>query len=541
MFKKIVSRISFSPALVAQLGFYAKRLRKEQATRRIGLIFVALALVVQSLVVFQAPEPANASVPGDMIPGGLGYSKPSLAKYLQWYDSNKGHTQHAAHQFGITRAEIAAAKLGSFQVGDVVGWGWDIKRPNTRLMKVYDYNGKFVRNLYGRKMNDYYPRTKSIQAFIGHSKIRGWFAIAVDCGNIVTQGFVTYPAPKPAKIVASKSGINVTQKNVNASTVAAKENDTITYTVTLKNTGGKLTSVTPVDNIKEVLKYATVTNTGGGTLNKTAGTLTWPKVNLSPTASVTKKYTVKMLPSLGNGQKDCSMKNVFFAKSVNVKVNCYTPEKPEKPTPKPPETYVEIKVDKKASNVTQGNVDATTAAAKAKDRVTYTLTAQNTGTQATDFTFEDSLMDTLEYATLIDNGGGKLDEETKTLSWPTVKLAAGAKEVRTFTVQLASEIPATPTGISYGGSYDCKMENTFTAGDLAGDDDQGAHTVIPVDCPTQKVVVEQTVSELPKTGAGTNMIFAGLVLSVAAFFYFRSRQLGTEVRLVRRNVNKGAF
>ena len=71
MFKKIVSRISFSPALVAQLGFYAKRLRKERATRRLGLIFVALALVVQSMAVFQAPEPANAAHTSNMVEGGL--------------------------------------------------------------------------------------------------------------------------------------------------------------------------------------------------------------------------------------------------------------------------------------------------------------------------------------------------------------------------------------------------------------------------------------------------------------------------------------
>jgi len=38
MFRKIVSNLPFSPALVGQLGFYAKRLRKEETTRRLGLI-----------------------------------------------------------------------------------------------------------------------------------------------------------------------------------------------------------------------------------------------------------------------------------------------------------------------------------------------------------------------------------------------------------------------------------------------------------------------------------------------------------------------
>ena len=61
MFRKIVSNLTFSPALVGQLGFYAKRLKKEEATRRIGLIFTALALVVQSFAVFTPPESANAA------------------------------------------------------------------------------------------------------------------------------------------------------------------------------------------------------------------------------------------------------------------------------------------------------------------------------------------------------------------------------------------------------------------------------------------------------------------------------------------------
>ena len=61
MFKKIVSHLPFSPTLVGQLGFYAKRLSKEQASRRVGLILTALALVVQYFAVFVPPESANAA------------------------------------------------------------------------------------------------------------------------------------------------------------------------------------------------------------------------------------------------------------------------------------------------------------------------------------------------------------------------------------------------------------------------------------------------------------------------------------------------
>ncbi|QWQ31550.1 hypothetical protein KOY49_00760 [Candidatus Minimicrobia vallesae] len=72
MFKKIISRLPYSPSMIHSLGFYAKRLRKEEATRKIGLILTALALiVVQSFTVFSPPESANAADSSDLIYGGI--------------------------------------------------------------------------------------------------------------------------------------------------------------------------------------------------------------------------------------------------------------------------------------------------------------------------------------------------------------------------------------------------------------------------------------------------------------------------------------
>jgi len=116
------------------------------------------------------------------------------------------------------------------------------------------------------------------------------------------------------------------------------------------------------------------------------------------------------------------------------------------------------------------------------------------------------------------------------LSWPEIELKPGEKQVRTFTVQILSTIPATPQGISDASSYDCKIENAFYTSSV----------MIPVTCPTPKVI-EQVVPELPKTGPTENMLFAGIVLAVVTFFYFRARQLGTEVRLIRRDVNGGTI
>lgn len=86
------------------------------------------------------------------------------------------------------------------------------------------------------------------------------------------------------------------------------------------------------------------------------------------------------------------------------------------------------------------------------------------------------------------------------------------------------------TGVSDRSSYDCKMINTF-----------GNSVSINIDCPVQKQVVERTVAELPHTGPRENMIFAGVIFSIVAYFYARSRQVKKEVRLIRRDLNAGTI
>ncbi len=103
MFRKLISGVSFSPALVGQLGFYARRLKKEEATRRLGLIFTALALVVQSFIVFAPPESANAASSNDLVYGGV-HSK---SEYLSYYDRNVNNLKTILTSLGVTRTEIA--------------------------------------------------------------------------------------------------------------------------------------------------------------------------------------------------------------------------------------------------------------------------------------------------------------------------------------------------------------------------------------------------------------------------------------------------
>jgi len=395
MFRKIVSQLSFSPAIVGQLGFYAKRLRKEQVTRRLGLVFVALALIVQSLVVFQPPESANASNPSDFIPGGLGVGQSAdYGKFISAYDSNTWNIKDIMRSVGITRDEIVAAKYGTWRTPGAISWGREPRTGEVGSIRITNEGGTDIGAIHGRPMT-YINGDTDINGFIGYSKHVGWFAIMNDCGNLVTKNIpppvkppVTPPTPeKPAKLELSKTGKNVSQGNVNATTVAAKENDRITFTITVKNTGGR---------------------------------------------------------------------------------------------------------EGKAS-------------------------------------FLDHLGDVLEYSTLTDKGGGTFNTDKKTLSWPEIAIPAGGQESRTYAVTMLSSIPATPKGQSDPSSYDCVMENVF-----------GNGLRIPVVCAPPKVV-ESIVTELPKTGPTENMIFAGVTLAVVAFFYLRSKQLNKEVRLIRRDLNSGTL
>ncbi len=393
MFRKIVANLSFSPALVGQLAFYAKRLRKEEATRRIGLVFVALALIVQSLAVFDPPQSANAASAGDFVRGGLGLgSNRSLNNFLAPYDANQGNLKDIMNYAGITRDEIASAQFTSFLTAhNDYSWG-RVPNAGTQSIAITDATGtQHITTVYARDITLINGVGTRIYGWVGHSAKIGWFAIMQACGNLVTN---IIPSP---------------------------------------------------------------------------------------------------------------------------------------PTPPPAPTAAKIVETKSAKNITEGMLDATTVTAKADDQIDYTITAKNTGGTATTVTLTDNLADVLDYANVFDYGGGTLDPTTKVLSWPSVTIAPGESQSRDFVVKMLNTIPSTPQGQSDASSYDCKMQNQF-----------GTMVTINVDCQPPKIV-EQTVSQLPHTGPTENLIFAGVVLAVVVYFYARSRQVGKEIRLIRRDLNAGAF
>jgi uncharacterized repeat protein (TIGR01451 family) len=194
-----------------------------------------------------------------------------------------------------------------------------------------------------------------------------------------------------------------------------------------------------------------------------------------------------------------------------------------------PDCEAEVVQSKTAINLDEGNGVAAALTAKTSQRISYTITVKNKGYVSTTVPLEEKLDDVLEYATLVDAGGGVLNAETKTLTWPAVELKPGEEQIRTFVVRTLDTIPATNVGTSDASSYNCVMTNTF-----------GNSIDIAVDCPTPKVV-ENVVRELPKTGPRENILFAGLVATIVVYFYARSRQTNKELRLIRRELHAGTI
>jgi len=376
MFKKIVSNLPFSPALIGQLAFYAKRLRKEETTRRLGLFFVVLALIVQSLAVFQPPESANAASASDMVYGGL---SDSIDSYLKPYDSNTKYLKDTMNYIGVTREEIVASKYSSWTAKDKISWGFIQKYSydqGERIYNVTNANGQKVTTVYSRPMTIKYSPDTKILGWIGYSKKVGWFGIMKNCGNLVTNSApkpVPTPTPTPTptpppvvpakcalnpsilssdknckpclgsetiwindssckpNIIKSKYATNISKTFVDASTVVADAGDQISYTINIENTGLESTTVELEDNIADLLEYSVLTNNGGGSLDKNTGILSWSDVTLMPKAKQTRTFVVKLIDPIpvaaqgisDNTSYDCNMTNVF-GNSINIKINCPT-------------------------------------------------------------------------------------------------------------------------------------------------------------------------------------------------------------------------
>jgi hypothetical protein len=109
------------------------------------------------------------------------------------------------------------------------------------------------------------------------------------------------------------------------------------------------------------------------------------------------------------------------------------------------------------------------------------------------------------------------DQGEKVLSWGKMTLKPGEKVTRSFTVKVFDEIPATARGTSRAKLIRLRYDQHLRY--------QRQYQRPMCEAPK---VLEATVAQLPRTGPGENMLFAGVLGSVVTFFYARTRQLSAQ-------------
>lgn len=525
--------MAFSPALVGQLGFYAKRLKKEEATRRIGLIFTALALIVQAFAVFVPPESANAASGANVIYGGIKNKNDLLSIYDRNEDS-AGHKdiQQIYNYFGITRQDITNGTWTTFNSRDFHSTILSVGR-TTYPWQVTPYaiTGTST-TLYGGLLYKFDSTTWTKQhgsmyyALVGKRAVDGkWFAIMSGCGN---PAFVSLPPPPPQPSAFCSSltitPISRTKFGFTAKAGTAHNATVSGYTYTIKDANGTVVAVqhSPSNALSDTFNYNFQKDgnyTASVTVDTSVGQKTAPSCQRQLTVSPQPRCALN--PSLTADSPDCKpcqTDSTLWYKDAS----CTS-------------TFV---ITKTVKNVSQLVDNANNTTALPGDRLEYFLTVKNTGKTTGSYTLQDNLSDVLEYADLIDAGGGTLAtanngtpvESVGTITWPTIEIQPGQTIQKIINVQVKAVIPSTPQSPGNLASYDCRMTNTVAQ----------SSTVVAVNCPAPKAV-EAVVTELPHTGPTENMLFAGVVLAVVVYFYARSRQLKKEVRLIRRDLNAGTI
>lgn len=237
LFRKIVSNLSFSPALLNQLGFYTQRLQREQMTRRLGLLFTILALIVQYFAIFNPAAPALATNPNNIVFNGIS-SKSDLLSV--WDSNNDGHGHKDIQQIfkyflgqDFSRKDLENTTKGSFGSRDKINGGNILSLGRTQQTSDPAQKANIIRDangtkdmIWSRHLSGFDTgarrsgRGTIYQAFIGSHNGK-WFAVMFECGNIAFSDTIKIPSITPvltAKATCSEiTGYAYDQTNTKAS------------------------------------------------------------------------------------------------------------------------------------------------------------------------------------------------------------------------------------------------------------------------------------------------------------------------------------
>lgn len=330
MFRKLVSNLPYCPALIEDIGFYAKRLKQEEITRRSSFIVAALAVAIQSFAVFSPPEAANASSEQDIIRGGVN----SLEDLLVRYERNEEDIKDIYSAAGVTKKEILSTKQDSVRASGNI---YMLSRYGQLSSSEKEISMPYPKSTGGTGVRYFSPITSvadqgaKFRAWVGQSSSLGWFAILQTNGSLVTKGtpIVTKSADTTNVSTSKSISIRNISQNVDGNIFTANSNDEISYSIKQTNNSDSTVSTPFTVRLGDLLEYSSLIDSGGGNFDAKNMTLSWPTIDLIPKESQYHTFTIKMLaemPATATGisnpaSYDCNL-SVVFGNKLETPVAC---------------------------------------------------------------------------------------------------------------------------------------------------------------------------------------------------------------------------
>lgn len=191
-FQDIVTAYTLGLVKKNKLAFYARRLAKETATRRLASILVVGLLIFQFTVFLAPPKPSYAGSSYDLVPGGP-FSKSSLISTV--WTNNPENVQQVFNRLQISQSKMQSANTATVCKGqNWLSMGRFADAGSTEFQP-----GIYIGSAESRWQQDCFT------AIVGSDKIQDtvtgeWYewGIVLDCGNIILRR--TTPPP-PAKSI----------------------------------------------------------------------------------------------------------------------------------------------------------------------------------------------------------------------------------------------------------------------------------------------------------------------------------------------------
>lgn len=321
MFRKLITNLSFSPTLIGEVASYAKTLKREEKLRRVSLLLLIPALALQALALVKPPESPNTASGYDLVYGGAD----SLEQVLYHYNRNSSHLQDKLSRLGITHDEVRSLTSTTVRSSNLTPSAYIVtsqalasSQEGAKTLLYEKANGG-TGALHLSPFNYYQTHPTTYQVFAGSSHVVGDFYLLANSGAVV---LATLPDDLPYTETASPISIATSLHNdtQNADDSTAHASDRITYTLTATNTDKAAAhSFTFTQNLADLLEYADVSNPHGATLDVRAQTLTWPSIDLAPSETQERQFTVRLksqLPATAQGKSnlhsyDCVIRNTF--------------------------------------------------------------------------------------------------------------------------------------------------------------------------------------------------------------------------------------